>query len=205
MKYLKIIGVIITTIFLGALGSGLWERLISPTLDNLSRKSIKFVDSINSGYLDSIYKSAAYDLPNIYQQKIVGLILVIVGIYWLYSLLNKYDWCRLLPESLDKEKRTKLINQITHISRIYFLIISLFLIGFGVFLLSKSDYIQKTISYSYRSLEILRPFIGEKKYIELKSDYYQVDSSNLFTAFNLKIKLLSKQHKVKLPEFEIIK
>ncbi len=46
MKYLKIIAGILATILLGAVGGGLWERVLSPALDKLSRAAIQLVDGI---------------------------------------------------------------------------------------------------------------------------------------------------------------
>lgn len=199
MKYLKVIAGVFATILLGAIGSGLWERILSPVLDSISRKAILFVDGIYSGYLDSIYRSAAFDLPNIYQQKIAALLLIIVGLFWGVSIATKYDWRSMLSKLFPATS-----TNVIHAIRVYFLIVALSLLVMGMFLLSKADYVQKTILYSCRSLEILHPYIGEEKYLILKSEYHQVDSAKAFERFNSKLIALSKENKVSLPEFKVI-
>jgi len=180
MKYLKLIAGILATIILGAVGSGLWESVLSPALDKLSRSSIQLVDGIYTGYLDSIYKSAAYDLPNVYQQKIAALIFIIVGATWAGSLISRSNWWQRLASYLPQERRTKF----SAISSAYFLGVALSVFAMGIFLISKADYVQKTISYSHQSLEILHPYIGTDRYLLLKSEYYRITSASSFEKFN---------------------
>ncbi|MEL6116877.1 hypothetical protein P0Y67_16830 [Photobacterium sp. SP02] len=204
MKFLKIIAGILATILLGAIGSGLWERVLSPALDELSRAAIRLVDGIYTGYLDSIYKSAAYDLPNIYQQKIAALILIIVGLVWIGTLVKNYNWWEKLIARLPEDKCSILSTTYTTLFRAYSFLIALSLFTMGMFLISKADYVQKTNAYSHQSLEILHPYVGTERYLMLKSEYYRVTSSSSFEKFNSQIKTLANKHQIMLPEFKVV-
>ncbi len=204
MKYLKIIAGVIVTIFLGAIGSGVWEKFLSPFLESISRKSIELVSSIYTGYLDSIYKSSAYDVPNVYQQKVAALLLIIVGVYWVVAMLREYNLWKILSHRLEENTAPITSKMYRKFFRLYFLGLGLLLLTLGMFLISKADYIQKTIKYSYQSMDILHPYIGNQKYLYLKSEYHQVTTAEDFLRFNEKIISYAKLNGAKLPEFDAI-
>jgi len=58
-KFIKISGSVLLVIFLGAIGSGLWERFLSPVIDKLIEVTINGMSCIVSSYRDSIYVTAA--------------------------------------------------------------------------------------------------------------------------------------------------
>lgn len=202
MKYLKIIAGIIATILLGALGSGIWERLLAPFLSFISLQIIQFVNKIYSGYIDSIYKSAAFDLPNSYQVKIAALLMILFGAYWSIIILSNFDFLKSYKSEHTSTHAENFSKQLYNYFQLIFLLASLTLFGMGLFMLPRTDYIQQTISYSFRSMEILRPYIGDELYLNLKSEYYRIESSKEFDSFNTQIVDLANRNNIKLPKFK---
>ena len=80
---------IIGGIFLGALGSGLWEKILSPTLLWLFEKASYLLNSISSNYMDSIYNEASNGFHEYYSfHEYLGFweIVIFFYIYLLYIL-----------------------------------------------------------------------------------------------------------------------
>ena len=185
MELLTIIGGILATILLGALGSGLWERVISPAFDAIFRVAIRLVGSIYSRYIDNLYKNASYDMPNFYQMKISGLLLFLSGGLVVYLFF---------PDITGIKKEFEI--------GVY--LVAMLFSGAGFFLLPRADYLQKINSYSLMSMEILRPYIGEEAYIRLRSDCFQVTSKDEFFNFNNTLKEYADKHNIQLPGFKPI-
>ena len=49
----------IATIILGAIGSGVWEKLLSPLLSSIGGSISSFLSSVSTSYSDSLYSRAA--------------------------------------------------------------------------------------------------------------------------------------------------
>ena len=66
---------------------------------------------------------------------------------------------------------------------------------------NKGEAINKTVTYSTRSLDILRPHIGDEMYYKMLSEFYQIRSASQFYSFNRTLITLSKSKSVVLPVF----
>lgn len=195
MEFLTIIGSILGAILLGALGSGLWERVIGPAFDAIYRVAIRLAGSIYSGYIDNLYRDALYDIPNFYQMKIAGLLFFLSGglVVYLFFPENGCNWLH-----------TNLLTAFKKGLEIGFYFGAMLFSGTGVSLMSRADYLQRINAYSMKSMEILRPYIGEEAYIRLRSDCFQVTSRDGFMSFNDTLKEYADKHQIQLPGFKPI-
>ena len=55
----KVLGGFAAAILLGAIGSGVWERLLSPLLDGGYRATVDLVSHVSVAYKDNIYLAAS--------------------------------------------------------------------------------------------------------------------------------------------------
>ena len=143
MNIFKIIGGISATILLGAIGSGLWERFLSPFVDYIKYKVVQTISVFYTGYLDSIYQRASEQLSGtyIYGSNTMIIYLMAITIITITLFTGKVF------------KDIKLTDRFVG-----------FLTGGALLVLSffsgATNYYNKEIrSYSYRSIEILRPYI----------------------------------------------
>jgi len=188
MNILKIIGGLIATVFLGAIGSGLWERFLSPFFDSLQLKIAQAISSIYSGYLDSIYEDAAQQLSGRYVNGDSSiLILYIVAVILLLISIHNTKWYKDLNYSFIFHGF--LNSGLLFVATFYF----------GI----QQYYVKEICSYSFLSMEILRPYIGDKEYNLLKSNYYQVKNENDFKTFEIKIRNYSKKYNITIPKSNI--
>lgn len=86
-KSLKIIVGVIATIILGAIGSGLWERFLGPTLDWLTKASIGTIARGYGSYRDLIYASAAKGFHEAHSLALYTLVIGFLPMAYLLLLL----------------------------------------------------------------------------------------------------------------------
>ena len=67
---------------------------------------------------------------------------------------------------------------------------------------SRHDAVHETATFAIRSTDILRPFVGEKRYVSLLSSYYQIHTAQDFYAFYDLLQQEAKANNVRLPNFK---
>jgi uncharacterized membrane protein YjgN (DUF898 family) len=178
-RFLKVIGSIVAAIILGAIGSGVWERVLSPALSKLSDATASVVSGISSGYEEAIYQRAARDTTDLYPMKIAMLILVLVGVALVVTIA-----LRALAQSNVQERTQRRIHRFFGIQG---LSLGLSLVLMAFISMARLDAASQIKESSLRSLEILRPYTGENTYLQLRSEYYSIESKKDFEAFKAKI------------------
>ncbi len=89
-NWVKMLLGVLGTIFLGAIGSGLWERFLSKFMDSLIDLSVEFVNLIFKSYKDRIYETASLGFHDIYSLQLY--IIFVITLPFLYLLiLKKYS------------------------------------------------------------------------------------------------------------------
>jgi hypothetical protein len=190
-RVLKVIGSIFFTIVVGAIGSGVWEKLLSPAISRLSGATVSAIASISTSYEDSIYQRAARDTTDLYPLKITFLILLIVGLTLAISFTNGALSRSSLHERL--QSRVRLLFGVQGLSGGLALVVVAFIF------MAKIDAASRVREASLRSLEILRPALGEAKYFEMKSDYYSIETKRDFQAFKSKALAVAVKTSRKVP------
>ncbi|MBU6391666.1 MAG: hypothetical protein KGQ83_05460, partial [Planctomycetes bacterium] len=177
-KLLKIIGGIAAAILLGAIGSGVWERILSPGLNGFYRISVNVISSISLNYKDAIYKSAAKGFHETYSFRvfgIIGLLLVLAALFLVLVYINFWNTNR-TSHFFAAFSNQWLRWQATVVCLAFALAV--------MYGLQRHYAINKTVTYAIRSTDILRPKIGEQKYFELLAEFYQIRTAKQFYSFN---------------------
>ncbi len=192
---IKIILGALATIVLGAIGSGFWEKILSPLLSYLSNLITSTLSSLSSSYSNSIYSRAA-DLysPNASDSlSIIILFLVFSGLF-LSALSSKREnaFIRILHDSAIGPYKgwVGIIN-----SGAMLIIV--------IFFMSRQATIEQIQSYSVKQMEIVRPYIGEEKYLRLRSDYFRMRSKVDFNHFLEQLYASAKSASVSIDEFTL--
>lgn len=198
---IKIIIGVFGTILLGAIGSGLWERIIGPLIDSLMKLSINSINFFFITYKDSIYKEASNGFHEFYSLQLWILILMLIPLLYI----------RLLQTHPENKKR-KIELSSSHTPFKLFIIsnkgywsiysLTLIIIVLIVFNTLRHNYINQTTTYAMTSMEILKPYITENEYLLLRSEYYSMSNALDFEKFYLKLNVLSKKNNLNLHEFK---
>lgn len=182
------------TIILGAIGSGVWEKLLSPGLTHASHAITSFISSISTSYSNSIYSRASnisyHDETAILASFL--FLLVFIGLF-VFALNTKKEhlFIGILHRSFVEQYKGwwGIVQSGAFLVVIFFLIVTQ----------TSVTYIQ---SYTSKQMEILRPYVGEQKYHLLKSDFLQIESKEEFEGLLKKMEDLAKENDIKLGEFK---
>jgi hypothetical protein len=191
---LKVLAGIVATIILGAIGSGLWERILAPVLDWCFRSVVDIISTISTTYKDNIYSAASLGFHELYALKsyvvITSFILLFLLLFAAVSLLRVTgDFDSVYAKYKEKFCWTFVITVITF---------SLF----SFVATARDEAVNNTATYAIHSINILRPRIGEQMYIEMLSDFYQIRTAQQFYTFNKILIQQSRLHGLTLRKFE---
>lgn len=193
-KWIKMIAAAVVTIILGAIGSGLWERFLSEFFDVVVNLLIELLDSIFTSYQDGIYESASLGFREEHSIFIASMIYMFVPMSY-YILLMRYYISR------AKRRNNSELKIFVHSKNVYkFLwVMTISAVIFSLLVVTKKSYTNRVISYSLRSIDIVRPYISEKEHNLLLSQYYQIRSADDFEEFNQSVTELAELHSLRLP------
>ncbi len=176
---------LVTILFLGVLGSCLWDVLIKHIVYKFGNLFFTLMISIHSGYVDTLYRDVGSQ-ANIFLY-IPSFVIFAVSLTFPFIV---YMQLRRLFKAIDK-----LVEPIeTHISKFDEWMISLcckkrkllyitVVGGYAVLsILFIDEFIrwvscQGAVNYIERSIEIVRPALSEDKYIKIRSDFRQIDNA----------------------------
>jgi hypothetical protein len=172
---IKIILGAVATILLGAIGSGVWDRLLSPGLKILGNLVTTILSSISDKYSDSIYTRASSIITYSQVDK-AAVLLMLILIVWL------------LIYAVNSQKENHIIEPFhTGISRSFQgwqgIISCGALLIFLIFMISTDSTINEIKKYSTTNMEIIRPYVGEKEYLTIRSNYLQMKNERDFKKF----------------------
>ncbi|MEZ8265141.1 hypothetical protein AB6E22_19005 [Vibrio cyclitrophicus] len=194
-KIIKICLAFCGTIFVGAIGSGVWEKLLSPMLSYLLGAITYVLSIISSTYEDSIYQNAS-TVSYEGQSGVMFLFgMTFLGLACIFSS----------SKSLEHIAIAKFANMVlsSYIKGWSGLVIGFSLFVFSTFLLSKQTSVFKVRQYSVKSMHIVRPYIGEQSYYKLYSEYLLVKDKNDFDNFLKKIEEYDSNYKIGMEPFSL--
>lgn len=193
-KPLKIVFSILGAIIIGAIGSGVWEKILSPVFSYILQYINKFISSLFESYRDSIYSAAASSLADDYSFRSFIVATLLTALILLVTTTITCNPFKTSLSSVSPSTKDRL-QQLP-------LLVSLAFCATVLISTSRHESIKKTNSYCTRSLHIVRPYITEPEYHKLYSDFYQIKNAVQFNDLNKKLIDISKNHKLRLPEFE---
>jgi hypothetical protein len=192
----KIVVGVCITILLGAIGSGVWENILSPGLDWTYRAAVDLVSTVSLDYKNRIYEKASMGFHEDFSFRLFSLVTMLLPLLLMFLGANKFS------------QLFNVFKGIIDTSSIKFqLVMQVLIFSFAFFALyanARNEAIQKTRSYSLISLDILHPYVGGERFIQLKSEFLQVKTSEEFYSFNKVIVHEAKINALAIPEFDPI-
>ena len=190
--FLKVLIGVVATILIGAIGSGVWEKLLSPFLDYSYRFVVDLIDGFSSDYKNTVYKRAALGFHETYSLRVMSVFTVLF-----MALLFIFPTFFTMRSSSQYKQSSEPFRRKVKLIMLIFAIASS--VGMS-FIMQQHHIANSTITHVIRSSDILRPYIGETDYRKLLSDFYQIKTAEEFYLLNQKIVELGKKHNVKLTE-----
>lgn len=193
-KIIKTIGYVIATVLLGAIGSGFWEKALSPFLSYASRKITEVLSSVSNNYSNYLYHQAA----NIYDTGAPADVIMIGFIFTIFILLiisMKANPQGTVPHSIYQA----LIIYVRQRTTIFYLGASL--IALTIFY-SRIFTIEQIQVYLKTQITILRPYIEEKEHARLYSDFLRMESKSDFDSLISRINLDAKSAGITIKQYE---
>lgn len=205
---------ITVTIFLGALGSGLWEAVLSPLSAKISDLFLFLVSKIFHGYLDVIYRDVPREplsnlalLPYLMIVNVLILFPWIAGVY-LFKAAGKLEKEISSPTEDTVLTRDDLLLRVSRIKRkVLYMFIPLALLSTvtysGEFFQTRHSI--KAALFVERSIEIISPFLNEKDRLFLRAKFRGINSASDFYLLEDMLRELGKKNSCTLPEFKSIR
>ena len=189
---------VVSVIFFGALGSGLWEFFLRDFSYFLLRWVTSIADVMFTGFADSFYSNVGKATNPLFTVLVPILVIVLlILVPWITTFryyLQTSENVDELEVAEQKFKRYKFFA-------VFFPAISVIITLLYGHILVADIHNFKSSNYLDRTIEILRPHIATSKYYELRSEFRQVETRDQFENLYIKLNNIGYQKEVWLPEF----
>lgn len=187
-KWFKKLLYLAGAVFIGALGSGLWENVISPFLSWLSKNVFYFFRFISSSFTDSVYRNVSNGFYESSSTQIINTFLI-VFLTIFYLLIALYP---IIPKKIKLEKKKAIIFWA-------FIVVGVSSSLFGILM---NIYISETVTKTLSNIEIISPAIEEKEYRMLKSEFHSMTGEKDFLELQKKITEIAEKNNFRLKKWE---
>jgi hypothetical protein len=176
---LKLLGGLLLTVLVGAVGSGVWEKILSPLLQYTSSEVSTALSLISASYADSLYSSAAAYPGTGRRGDTASLLFIVLLLAWI-------SW------SLHDKTENRLVRAFSNAIKMYkgwagaaCALIVLMIVIIGNAKLVEVDRIQRE---NLTKLEVIRPNVGELTYLKLRAEFFGMKTERDFIAFKKSLK-----------------
>lgn len=219
-KLIKWIVGFLGVVFVGAIGSGVWERVLRPIWDAISRGLLTLLARTFHGYVDTLHRGIGTAQQDTF---IAAAAFLIIWMFAYAQMLAPWivwrSWRRQRQRSRDEEDRagaspteklarlqaelSKLEGRMPRMMKLLFAMsIAGTLLVAAITL--RESYQRKACNYVERSIEILAPHVDAQQVLQLRAEYRNVNSAERFYALQAKLEGLAKQTKTEIPTFSAI-
>jgi hypothetical protein len=216
-RFLKGLLAVVATIFLGAIGSGLWDVLLGPAFHKLSSLSLGIMFSLFHGYADHVYSHVSRD-PMALLSLFPYMALVVGGgiffpwgaiVFMLRTITRAKK--RILPHDEEEDVGLTPVEMLKRLDKarklVFTGLLPLALISSLLYAEELIDTIHATDAYIFvdRSLEILAPHIDESQRLQLRAQLRSIESASDFYALEDSIRSIASTNHLKLPNFKSVR
>jgi len=193
-KLLYWFGGVLGVILLGAIANGVWSGILLPALNWLVDIAVRSLSSISVTFKDGIYVEAA---KGFHENASLTLCTIVCCV-----LFVAYCWIvyHFVPVGMTKTDYSTI--PVKGSTFVYVHIFFLVVIAFTYITFKGVSYANKVTTQSLNSVDIIAPFIEQKEYLSLKSDFLRIKNANDYEDFHRKMVELSDKHEIELPLFK---
>lgn len=171
---------VLGVILLGAIANGVWSEILSPALSWTADTVIRFLSSISLTYKNKIYLEAVkgfHEAPSINVLFLIYGVVIGASLYFVVFLAyRKYK------NLTSKEQPTSPVElKSKYISTCFYILVVLCFILWDFIKLST---VNRIVTQSFNSIDIVAPFIEEKEYLSLKSSFLRIKNADDYERIN---------------------
>ncbi len=202
-KYIKILLGFVAAIIIGAIGSGLWERILSKIFDYIIELTINIMNLFITSYKDSIYASASKGFHEFSATYLHSLVLALIPALYMVTLSLYYKIRH--RENKKEEKPDSRLKKFMFSKKGNYALIFITIAAFISCMIGsfKLIYTNDVATYSFRCMEIIAPYLSDQEIKEIRSQYYMIKNAKDFSEFDSKIKGIASKNNIVLPKLEI--
>jgi hypothetical protein len=169
--------------------------MLGPFLDWLTKSTVGLYASIVGTYQDSIYESAAKGLHEEHSLVVHTVVIALLPFLY-YYLLRRHP-----THQRDPNEAFRLF--IRSRSGYWFLMFLTVAMFFGTAFASlRLRHVNETITYSLSSFEIVRPIVGEARYVDLRARFYSMRTASEFQTIYVEVTSAAKRGGRALPLYD---
>ena len=220
-KYIKVILGVILTILLGAVGSGVWEYVLKPSLGSVSEFILNIATLGIETFKNDIYIQIAKgfsDRTSISILNLINSLLMMAIIVYILTLKDKVfpsedqdllkDTSKLSQEEsaeLLKHYKQLLATGKRKLKKLFiFAVLLLFLlIGIQYMNSFKLGYINKSIVYYQQLKSISQPYISKKELDEINSKFALIKTKNDYVLVISYLEKTLKDNNLEIKKFDV--
>lgn len=214
-RVVRVVGAILGTLILGALGSGLWELLVRDVIVGLGNITLSLISSVWGGYVDLLHRDIGKLRSDLLVAPIfIVFMLVLIAGPLFYVLLFLRRNSRLIKDASEDGDdhqpmtREQFLERMKAIRRTIFrqmfpmTIVIAFLYSV---LFWQIAYTRNAGVWAERSIEILLPHVSTQEHDKLRSDLRAVEGAQQFYSLEGRLRELAKTASITLPPFTVIR
>lgn len=206
---------ILVVVFLGALGSGLWDFLLKDFLYSLSYYFVSVLSWFYKGYLDSLYKDVGRQLDIFLYFPSIFLMVFIIGFMFYFMLyfsnrvknINRRRSYIVNVETLEVKESNNRNGLITYV-KLKALYLVMILLSIFTSLLYVNELITSlsqisAVKQMERNFSIIRPYISDNEYHYLISEFRMIDDLEKYQILYHKVEDYAISSNIKLPKSKL--
>lgn len=216
-RYIKVLTGALFAVFLGAVGSGLWNLLLGPLVGWLSRASLSLTSSLFHGYVNVLYRNVSRNpSEGLTILPFALIVAVIIVLPWVAIVLLARELTRIEKlesaeqEAVDEPTTGARLQDPSRVRRRFVLLwvwVPMALLTTVLYseTLFKTVYSTRAAMFIERSVEIVSPYIDEHERLELRAQFRGIESAADFYRLEDRLRSIPARHSIELPDFKSIR
>jgi hypothetical protein len=204
---------IFSVVLIGAIGSGVWDLFLKDLIYYTGGLFVKVMSSMYAGYFDRLFEDVGLQSKAlIYLPSIFIILLLIAAPLFVYIKLKRTlkrinDYSNEVPNEPSESKVTDFLSNLAKTKQRVF--ISILMVPFLLLSIMYTDLLIKSVTnvtaiYNMeRWLSVIRPYVKDKDYHLLVSEFRMVNSRLGFQLLVNKVESHALEQSVLLPKMQI--
>jgi hypothetical protein len=190
----------VVTIFLGALGSGLWQSLLAPAVHAISRWILDIASLGLASYKNGVYLQVAAD-----NQSNIGLAILALLTMGFCALTGFFfgtlSGRRIAMQRLDAAAQLKILRRASR--GLYSGAVLIFLLLVAQFItLARLSYVNSADAHYHFVLRAIAPYLVAGEQVQVESDFTQIRSRDDYIRLLERLESQCKAHGLTVPKFD---